>query len=89
MLTAASPSAQPAIVKIGRVDALIIIIILLPPAATPIAARLYALMAALLLLLVDERADKYTAITPSSPCRRCALATPRRQGMLRHISDHR
>jgi hypothetical protein len=66
--TAVSPSAQPAIVKIRRVDALIIIIILLPPAAsTPtIAARLYALLAALLLLLVDERADKYTAIAPSS-----------------------
>ncbi len=53
--TAASPSAQPAIVKIRRVDALILIlilIILLPSAAattpTPIAARLlYALMAAL------------------------------------------
>ena len=64
--TAASPSAQPAIVKIRRVNALIIIVILLPPAATPtIAARLYALAA--LLLLVDERADKYTAIAPSSP----------------------
>jgi hypothetical protein len=53
--TAASPIAQPAIVKIRRVDALIIFIILLP-AATPIAARLYALAA--LLLLVDQRADK-------------------------------
>ncbi len=61
--TATSPSAQPAIVNIRRVDALIIIILL--PAATPIAARLYALMAALL-LLVDERAAKYTAIAPSS-----------------------
>ncbi len=40
--TAASPSAQPAIVKIRRVDALIIILL---PAATPIAARLYALAA--------------------------------------------
>ncbi len=60
--TAASPSAQPAIVKIRRVDALITIILL--PAATPIAARLYALAA---LLLLVERADKYTAIAPSSP----------------------
>ena len=59
--TAASPSAQPAIVKIRRVDALIIILL---PAATPFAARLYALAA--LLLLVDERAAKYTAIAPSS-----------------------
>jgi hypothetical protein len=64
--TAASPSAQPAIVKIRRVDVLIIIIILLPPAATtPFAARLLYALAALL-LLVDERADKYTAIAPSS-----------------------
>ncbi len=64
--TAASPSAQPAIVKIRRVDALIIIILLLLLAATPpFAARLYALMAALP-LLVDERADKYTALAPSS-----------------------
>ena len=53
-------SAQPAIVKIRRVDALIIPL----PAATPIAARLYALAA---LLLLVERADKYTAIAPSSP----------------------
>ncbi len=59
--TAASPGAQPAIVKIRRVDALIIILL---PAATPIAARLYALAA---LLLLVERADKYTAIAPSSP----------------------
>ncbi len=59
--TAASSSAQPAIVKIRRVDALIIILL---PAATPIAARLYALAA--LLLLVDERADKYIAIASSS-----------------------
>jgi hypothetical protein len=64
--TAMSPSAQPAIVKIRRVDALIIIIIILLLAATPaFAARLYAL-AALLLLVGDERADKYTAIAPSS-----------------------
>ena len=49
--TAAMASAQPAIVKIRRVDALI-----------AIAARLCASLAALL-LLVDERADtKYTAI---------------------------
>ncbi len=65
MATVASPSAQPAIVKIRRVDALIIIIILLPAATPTIAARLYALAA--LLLLVDERAAKYTAIAPSSP----------------------
>jgi hypothetical protein len=58
--TAASPSAQPAIVKIRRVDALIILL----PAATPIVARLYAFTA---LLLLVERADKYTAIAPSSP----------------------
>jgi hypothetical protein len=58
--TAASPSAQPAIVKIRRVDALIILL----PAATPIAAHLYALAA---LLLLVERADKYTAIAPTSP----------------------
>ena len=60
--TATSPSAQPAIVKIRRVDALIII--LLPAASTPtIAARLYALAA---LLLLRKRAAKYTAIAPSS-----------------------
>ncbi len=59
--TAASPSAQPTIVKIRRVDALIITILLL--AATPFAARLYALAA---LLLLVERAAKYTAIAPSS-----------------------
>ncbi len=58
--TAASPSAQPAIVKIRRVDALIIILLL---AATLFAARLYALAA---LLLLVERAAKYTAIAPSS-----------------------
>ncbi len=45
--TATSPSPQPAIVKIRRVDALIIFILL--PAATPFAARLYALAALLLL----------------------------------------
>ncbi len=61
--TATSPSAQPAIVKIRLVDALIIII-LLPATTPPFAARLYALMAALLLL--RKRAAKYTAIAPSS-----------------------
>ncbi len=70
--TAASPSAQPAIVKIRRVDALIILL----PAATPIAARLYAFTA---LLLLVERADKYlllaTAGARSPRCRR-AFATP-------------
>jgi hypothetical protein len=66
--TATSPSAQPAIVKIRRVDALIIIIPLLIRAATTTTTttRLYT-FTALLLLLVDERADKYTAIAPSSP----------------------
>jgi hypothetical protein len=72
--TAASPIAQPAIVKIRRVDALIIIIILLP-AAIPIAARLYAFAA--LLLLVDQRADKYTAIAPPPPPRVRRAAAPR------------
>ena len=67
MPTAASPSAQPAIVKIRRVDALIIIILLLLAATPPFAARLlYALLLAALPLLVDERADKYTALAPSS-----------------------
>ncbi len=69
MPTATSPSAQPAIVKIRRVEALIIIIILLLllAASTPFAARLlYALMAALPLLVDEERADKYTALAPSS-----------------------
>ncbi len=77
--TAASPSAQPAIVKIMRVDALIIIILLLA-ASTPFAARLLYALAALL-LLVDARAAKYTPIAPSSHARRRrrAFATsPRR-----------
>jgi hypothetical protein len=52
-------SAQPAIVKIRRVDALILI-----RAATTTTTRLYAFTA--LLLLVDG-ANKYTAIAPSSP----------------------
>jgi hypothetical protein len=52
-------SAQPAIVKIRRVDALILLL-----AATTTTTRLYASTA--LLLLVDC-ADKYTAIAPSSP----------------------
>ncbi len=63
--TATSPSAQPAIVKIRRVDVLIIPL-LIRAATTTTTTRLYA-FTALLLLLVDERADKYTAIAPSSP----------------------
>jgi hypothetical protein len=55
-------SAQPAIVKIRRVNALILLLIL---AATTITTRLYGFTA---LLLLVERADKYTAIlAPSSP----------------------
>ncbi len=62
--TAATPSAQPAIVKISRVDAVIIIIIAAPSTTTTTTtARLYGLYRALLV----ERADKYTAIAPSSP----------------------
>ncbi len=61
--TATSPSAQPAIVKIRRVDALIPLLI--RAATTTTTTRLYV-FTALLLLLVDERADKYTAIAPSS-----------------------
>ena len=80
--TAASPSAQPAIVKIRRVDALIIIILLPPAASTPtiIVARLYALAA---LLLLRKRAAKYSSGAPSGaltaarlPRRRRAFATP-------------
>ena len=56
-------SAQPAIVKIRRVDALIILLLILA-ATTTTTTRLYAFTA--LLYLVD-RADKYTAIAPSSP----------------------
>ncbi len=59
--TAASPSAQPAIVKIRRVDALILLIL---AATTTTTSRLYAFTA---LLLLVERADKYTVIAPSSP----------------------
>ncbi len=55
-------SAQPAIVKIRRVDALILI----PRAATTTTTttRLYAFTE---LLLLVEGEDKYTAIAPSSP----------------------
>jgi hypothetical protein len=59
--TAASPSAQPAIVKIRRVDALIPLI---RAATTTTTTCLYAFTA---LLLLVEGADKYTAIAPSSP----------------------
>ncbi len=59
-------SAQPAIVKIRRVDALIIPLLISAATTTTTTTRLYAFTA--LLLLVDERADKYTAIAPSSPC---------------------
>jgi hypothetical protein len=59
--TAETPSAQPAIVKISRVDAVFIIIIAAPTTTTT--TRLYGLYRALLV----ERADKYTAIAPSSP----------------------
>ncbi len=64
--TVASPSAQPAIVKIRRVDALILIIraATTTTTTTTTTTRLYAFTA--LLYLVD-RADKYTAIAPSSP----------------------
>jgi hypothetical protein len=55
-------SAQPAIVKIRRVDALILI--LAATTTTTTTSRLYAFTA---LLLLVERADKYTAIAPSSP----------------------
>ncbi len=60
--TAASPSAQPAIIKIRRVDALILLLIL--AATTTTTTRLYAFNAQFLRV---ERADKYTAIAPSSP----------------------
>ena len=50
--TEARLSAQPAIVKIRRVAALIILL----PAATPATTRLYAFTA---LLLLVERADQY------------------------------
>jgi hypothetical protein len=59
--TAARPSAQPAIVKIRRVDALILLLIL---AATTTTTRVYGFTA---LLLLVERTDKYTAIAPPSP----------------------
>ncbi len=66
--TVASPSAQPAIVKIRRVDALIIIIILLPAATTtPILLLVFTRWPRYYYLLVDDaRAAKYTAIAPSS-----------------------
>ncbi len=55
-------SAQPAIVKIRRVDALILIRV---ATTTTTTTCLYAFTA--LLLLLVEGADKYTAIAPSSP----------------------
>ncbi len=70
--TAARLSAQPAIVKIRRVDALILILIILAArdvrafttttTTTTTTTRLYGFTT--LLLLLVERADKYTAIAP-------------------------
>jgi hypothetical protein len=62
--TAARLRVQPAIVKIRRVDALILLLILAATTTTTTTTRLYAFTA---LLLLVERADKYTAIAPSSP----------------------
>jgi hypothetical protein len=61
--TAVRLSAQPAIVKIRRVDALILLLFLAATTTTTTTC-LYAFNA---LLLRVERADKYTAIAPSSP----------------------
>jgi hypothetical protein len=65
-------SAQPAIVQIRRVDALIILLLIL--AATTTTTCLYAFTA---LLLLVERADKYTAIAPSSPAAAARSPLPR------------